>query len=110
MSKSIKGSVATCDALKSAAAKNSASGLPAFARLHADIARDEGGRPCVLRRVDAQGRQSVVRINPPGRAILEKRWAQAAGFVIDLLAAYAEEKFERLLDLLLDLQSLQTKL
>jgi DNA-binding MarR family transcriptional regulator len=70
--------------------------LPGLAR-KLRVMKEDG---LVLRRVDAQGRQSVVRINPLGRAILEKRWAQAAGFVIDLLAAYAEEKFERLLDLL----------
>lgn len=54
-------------------------------------------------------RRSIVQIEAAGRAILQERGEQAAALVTDLRAQYGDAKFEQLLDLLEDLQAVETK-
>ncbi|QUJ76855.1 homoprotocatechuate degradation operon regulator HpaR [Sulfitobacter albidus] len=55
-------------------------------------------------------RRSIVRIEAPGRAVLDTHSARAQALVTRMRAAYGDEKFERLLDLLEDLQALEGRL
>lgn len=80
--------------------------LPSLTRILRTM-EDDG---LVSRSEDPQDRRrSIVRIEASGRVILEERGAQSAALVADMRARYGEEKFEQLLDLLEDLQSLATE-
>jgi homoprotocatechuate degradation regulator HpaR len=54
-------------------------------------------------------RRSIVTIQPAGLAILDAHGAQAEALVTQLRAQYGEAKFEKLLDLLEDLQAVEIK-
>lgn len=54
-------------------------------------------------------RRTIVRIAPAGQAVLTDHGAQANALVTRMRAQFGEEKFEKLLDLLEELQEIETK-
>jgi len=80
--------------------------LPSLTRILRAMERDG----LVSRLVDpADRRRSIVTIEAPGLAILDVHGAQAAALVSDLRARFGEARFEQLLDLLEELQAVETR-
>ncbi|MCX7567259.1 homoprotocatechuate degradation operon regulator HpaR [Sulfitobacter sp. F26169L] len=57
----------------------------------------------------ADRRRSIVSIEPAGTAILEEHGKHAAALVADLREQFGDEKMEQLLDLLEELQAINSK-
>ncbi|WP_311201737.1 homoprotocatechuate degradation operon regulator HpaR [Sulfitobacter sp. S223] len=80
--------------------------LPSLTRI-LQVMEEDG---LISRRADqSDRRRSIVTIEAAGRKVLECHGERAALLVEQLRAQYGEDKFEKLLDLLEDLQALNAK-